>query len=100
MIVPPRLTPKRLAALRRAAAQPKGNISSLIGVTDTGTKIWLSAADEVALEALGYAASICDHGHINTGTGPTLYGAPHRGCPHFFRITDAGIAAVRDAAVR
>ncbi|MGW1888133.1 hypothetical protein [Streptomyces sp. NPDC001970] len=94
----PRLTPDRMAALRPAAAHPTGNISSLIREEADGTKVWLKASDELALEALGYAASICDHGHINTApsTG-SPNGAPHRGCPHIFRITKAGRQAIPDA---
>lgn len=95
--MPPKLTPKRLAFLRQAAARPHGDISSLL-ITDAGEKVWLRAADEIALEELGYAASICDHGHINTSTSGLPYGHPHRGCAHTFRLTDAGRTAVTDAS--
>ncbi|BBG20668.1 hypothetical protein RVR_P143 (plasmid) [Actinacidiphila reveromycinica] len=89
----PRLTPKRLAALRLAAAHPKGNISSLI-MTVTGEKSWLKASDEIALEESGFADSIDDCGHIQGAADPER---EHRSHPHFFRITDAGRQAVADA---
>ncbi|MEU2454818.1 RNase adapter RapZ [Streptomyces sp. NPDC012765] len=91
----PRLTPKRLKALQNAAAHPKGNIGSLIETTDAGKKIWLTAADEIALEELGYADSIDDCGHTQGSPDPDNV---HRGHPHFFAITDAGRQAVTDAA--
>ncbi|MFF4531526.1 hypothetical protein ACFY1P_19935 [Streptomyces sp. NPDC001407] len=83
-----RLTSDRLAALRLAAEHPHGNISPLLRLEADGRKVFLKASDEAALEELGYAASLCEHGHVNTGPAP--YGAPHRGCPHLFRITDEG----------
>ncbi len=64
----------------------------LLRVGADGRKVFLKGSDEAALEELGYAASLCEHGHVNTGPAP--YGAPHRGCPHFFRITDEGRRAV------
>jgi hypothetical protein len=92
-----RLTPNRLTALRLAAAHPQGNISPLIATDSNGRKVYLKASDETALEELGYAASMCEHGDINTSTAGRPYGDPHRGCPHLFRITDAGRQAVTDA---
>jgi hypothetical protein len=82
----PRLTPKRLAALRAAARHPKGSI--LAGA--------LSGRDEEALEQLGYAASIDDCGHVNSDPDATSRGE-HRGHPHFFRITPAGRAAIQSS---
>ncbi len=75
----PRLTPKRLKALRNAVAHPKGNIGQLIETTDAGKKVWLTAADEVALEELGYADNIDDCGHIQGSPDPDNV---HRGHPH------------------
>jgi hypothetical protein len=74
----PRLTPPQLAALRWAAAHPKGSFPPL------------AARTEEALEQRGYAASIDDCGHINTGPADT----EHRFHPHFLRITPAGRAAI------
>lgn len=91
----PRLTPKRLRALQNAVAHPKGNIGPLIETTDAGKKIWLTAADEIALETLGYADSIDTCGHIQGS--PDLDNI-HRGHPHFFAITEAGRQAVANAA--
>ena len=76
-----RMTARRRFALEAAAQHPKGNIDPR-GAT---------ASDERALEDLGYADSICDHGHVRTAPDP---GDRHRGCPHFFRITDKGRRAV------
>ncbi|WP_329583704.1 hypothetical protein [Streptomyces sp. NBC_01361] len=90
----PRLTPNRLAALRLAAAHPRGNISLLVRTETDGSKVYLKAPDVSALEQLGYAASLCEHGHVNTGPEP--YEARHRGCPHLFRITQVGRDAVTD----
>jgi hypothetical protein len=87
----PRLTAKRLAALRQAASHPKGSIPA----AQTG----LTARDEEALEQLGYAASIDDCGHINTDPAATSR-SEHRSHPHFFRITAAGRAAVQTADPR
>lgn len=83
-----RLTPRRIAALQQASAHPKGSIPAG----------GLSARDEEALEQLGYAASIDDCGHVNDDPGATSL-SEHRGHPHFFRITEAGRAAlhVREA---
>jgi hypothetical protein len=83
----PRLTPKRLAALRQAAGHSKGSIPVVAGLT---------ARDEEALEQLGYAASIDDCGHVNADPDATLR-AGHGSHPHFFRITPAGRAAVQAA---
>ncbi|WP_324290274.1 RapZ C-terminal domain-containing protein [Streptomyces antarcticus] len=91
----PRLTPKRLKALQNAVAHPKGHIGQLIETTDAGKKIWLTAADEIALEELGYADSIDDCGHIQSTPDP---GNVHRGHPHFFSITDTGRQAAADEA--
>ncbi|MFI7142868.1 hypothetical protein ACIBQ5_35755 [Streptomyces massasporeus] len=79
-----RLTEKRLAALRTAAEHPKGSI-------DART---VSKADELALEALGLAASIDDCGHVQDTDDPE---GAHRSHPHFFRITDAGRRAAESA---
>ncbi|WNI19915.1 hypothetical protein [Actinacidiphila sp. ITFR-21] len=78
----PRLTPKRLAAIRTAAEHPKGSI-------DPRT---VSKADELALEELGLADSIDDCGHVQRSPDPEH---THRGHPHFFRLTDDGRAAAR-----
>ncbi|MFJ9427875.1 hypothetical protein [Streptomyces sp. NPDC101249] len=75
--MPPRLTPKRLAALRLAAEHPKGSIDPR-SVTE---------ADELALEELGLADSIDDCGHVQGAPDPD---GEHRGHPHFFRITKTG----------
>jgi UPF0042 nucleotide-binding protein len=79
-----RLTEDRLAALRTAAEHPKGSI-------DART---VSKADELALEALGLAASIDDCGHVQGADDPE---GVHRSHPHFFRITDAGRRAAESA---
>jgi hypothetical protein len=81
----PRLAPKRTAALARAAQHPKGSIPA--------SQLGLTARDEEALEQLGYAASIDDCGDVLTSE-PRPADDPHRGHPHFFRITAEGRAAV------
>ncbi|WP_251018426.1 hypothetical protein [Streptomyces sp. ISL-1] len=87
------LTPKRLAALRAAAAHPMGNISLRIE-TAPAEKAWLTAADEIALEELGLGNSIDDCGHIQGSADPD---GEHRSHPHLFRITTAGRQAVTEA---
>jgi hypothetical protein len=81
----PRLTARRLAALRHAAATATGGIPSGSGLT---------IRDVEALEQLGYAASIDDCGHVNANPSATARG-PHRSHPHFLRITPAGRDAVQ-----
>jgi hypothetical protein len=76
-----RLTTPRLAALRQAAAHPKGSFPSL------------TARTEIVLEQLGYAASIDDCGHVNTDAAASQE-TEHRYHPHFLRITPAGRAAL------
>ncbi|HET6354661.1 hypothetical protein [Streptomyces sp.] len=85
-----RLTPRRLAALRAAAAHPMGNISPRIEMRP-GETAWLTAADEIALEELGLGNSIDDCGHIQGSADPD---GEHRSHPHLFRITAAGRQAV------
>ncbi|MFC4608741.1 hypothetical protein ACFO9E_13050 [Streptomyces maoxianensis] len=65
-----RLTPRRLAALRAAAAHPMGNISLRIEIAP-GVKAWLTAAGEIALEELGLGDSIDDCGHVQGSADPT-----------------------------
>ncbi|MGW2227470.1 HIT family protein [Streptomyces formicae] len=83
-MVTPRLTEKRRAALRLAAENPRGTIDPRS----------VSKADELALETLGYADSIDDCGHAQGAPDP---GHLHRGHPHYFRITEAGRAALTAA---
>ncbi|MFE2693620.1 hypothetical protein [Streptomyces mirabilis] len=90
----PRVTPKRLAALRAAARHPKGSILPRIDLP-SGKTVWLTPSDEIALEELGYADSIDDCGHIQGSPDPDGTRRPH---PHVFRITDAGRQAVIDAS--
>ncbi|WP_438297668.1 hypothetical protein [Streptomyces sp. HUAS TT7] len=89
----PQLTPKRLAFLRAAANHSKGSILPML-TTDAGAKVFLRAADETALEELGYADSIDDCGHVQGSPDPDHDHRPH---PHLFRITDAGRQAVQAA---
>jgi hypothetical protein len=85
-----RLTPRRLALLQRAAAHPKGSFIPTAGRA-------VSARDAEVLEALGYAASIDDCGHINDDPEATARSG-HGSHPHFLRITPAGRAAAHAAA--
>ncbi|MFJ3673652.1 hypothetical protein ACIPSE_45145 [Streptomyces sp. NPDC090106] len=87
----PRLTPRRLAALRAAATHPKGSILPRIEMP-SGEIVWLTRADETALEELGLADSLDDCGHIQGTSDPE---GDHRTHPHVFRITDQGRAAAR-----
>jgi hypothetical protein len=82
-----RLTPRRLALLQQAAAHPKGSFMP------TASRA-VSARDADALEALGYAASIDDCGHVNDNAKATAVSG-HGGHPHFWRITAAGRAAAQ-----
>ncbi|MCX5426095.1 HIT family protein [Streptomyces sp. NBC_00078] len=80
----PRLTERRLTALRLAVAHPRGSIDARS----------VSKADEIALETLGYADSIDDCGHVQGAPDPDHI---HRGHPHYFRITGKGRAACATA---
>lgn len=85
------LSSRRLAMLREAASSPRGGI-----VLRSGRAA--SARDEEALEAMGFAASIDDCGHVHPGDTWTAADEPHSSHPHFFRITAAGRQEVLGAA--
>ncbi|MFF3256494.1 hypothetical protein ACFYWP_37185 [Actinacidiphila glaucinigra] len=75
-----RLTPKRRDALTEAAQHPRGSISART-----------AKADQAAIEAMGFAASIDDCGHqLEDGKDA----GEHRSHPHFLRITEAGRDAI------
>lgn len=85
----PRMTLRRLAILRKAAAHPRGSIIPASGRA-------VAARDVEAFEAAGYAASIDDCGHINTDPAATARDG-HGSHPHFLRLTPAGFAAAKAA---
>lgn len=82
--LPPRLTPRRLVALRDAAVRASGSIHPML----------VSEADVHALEVLGLAGFLDGCGHLLGAPDP---GAEHRSHPHLLRLTAAGRDAVHAA---
>lgn len=82
--MPPRLTRRRLAALRDAAVRPSGSIHPML----------VSEADVHALEELGLVGFLDSCGHLLGAADPA---GEHRGHPHLLRLTASGRSVV-DAA--
>lgn len=82
--MPPRLTPRRLVALRDAAVRPSGSIHPML----------VGEADVRALEELGLVGFLDVCGHLLGAEDPA---GEHRGHPHLLRLTASGRSAADTA---